>query len=248
MTLTLRKASGWTISWLLVLAVHIGIGLWALYWHAQAMPVEMPPPAMLIELPPMPEVVTPPPAPAQIVEPEPEPVPEVVEAPKPKLVLEKPKPKPKPKVKPVEPPKPVEKPAEEPQENMQPAPPSPPTPQPPQSAPVSPGRPGSQADEKANWLGKVKAHMDPKMHYPASERRGRTGTAYNLVVTFTVDSKGKILDASISQSSARAAFNNDVLRQIRRTSPVPVPPEEVMVGGQVLVNYPLNFNLQGASN
>ncbi|MGY4532107.1 protein TonB [Pseudomonas sp. TE3786] len=241
MTLTLRKASGWTVSWLLVLAVHIGIGLWALYWHAEAKPAEpLPPPAMIIELPPLPEVVPPPPpAPAQMVEPEPEPQPEVVEAPKPKLVLEKPKPKPKPqpKVKPIEPPKPEEKPVEQTVPDAEPAPPAPPAaPQAPQPSNIS-----TPSDAKATWMSKVQSHLARYKRYPEeARRRGAVGTTR---VRFSVDADGKLLNVEVTGTSGNAVLDRATLSMFRRAQPLPKPPAEVLNGNSVEVNAPFDYSL-----
>jgi protein TonB len=239
MTLSVRKASGWTVSWLLVLAVHVGIGLWALYWHAEATPVELPPPAMIIELPPMPEVVPPPPAPAQIVEPEPEPQPEVVEAPKPKLVLEKPKPKPKPKpkVKPVEPPKPEEKPAEQTLPDAQPAPPAPP------AAPTAPQPSSTSAPSEAQvtWQSKLLSHLARFKRYPEdARRRGAEGTSR---VRFTVDAEGNVLSVSLAGSSGNASLDRATVAMIRRAQPLPKPPADILDGNSKEVTAPFVYSL-----
>ncbi len=239
MTLTLRKASGWTISWLLVLAVHIGIGLWALYWHAETVAVELPPPAMMIELPPLPEVVPPPPAPAQVIAPEPEPIPEVVEAPKPKIVLEKPKPKPKPKPKekPVEPPKPEEKPVEQTVPDAEPAPPAP------AAAPQAPQPSVNSAPSQAQvtWQSKLLTHLARFKRYPVeASRRGAEGT---VRVRFTVDADGKVLSVSLEGSSGNAALDRATLSMIKRAQPLPKPPEEILNGNSKEVTAPFNYTL-----
>jgi len=226
MTLTVRKASGWTASWLLVLGIHVGIGLWALYWHAEAIPVELPPPAMVIELPPLPEVVAPPPAPAQVIAPEPEPIPEVIEAPKPKIVLEKPKPKPKPKpkIKPVEPPKPEEKPVEQTVPDAPPAPPAP------AAAPTAPAPSINNAPSEAQvtWQSKLLTHLARFKRYPDdARRRGAEGTTR---VRFTVDADGKVLNVALEGSSGNASLDRATLSMIRRAQPLPKPPEEILNG------------------
>lgn len=239
MTLSLRKASGWTVSWLFVLAVHIGIGLWALYWHPETVAVELPPPAMIIELPPMPEVVPPPPAPAEMVAPEPEPVPEVVEAPKPKIVLEKPKPKPKPKPKekPIEPPKPVEKPAEQPMPDAEPAPPAPP------SAPTAPQPSSTAAPSQAEitWQSKLLSHLARFKRYPDdARRRGAEGTSR---IRFSVDAEGKVLSVSLAGSSGNASLDRATISMIRRAQPLPVPPADILNGNSVEVVAPFVYSL-----
>ena len=42
-----RKLSQWGVSLVVVLGLHIGLGLWALYWRPHAEPIELPPAAMV---------------------------------------------------------------------------------------------------------------------------------------------------------------------------------------------------------
>ncbi|MGH8434894.1 MAG: TonB family protein [Pseudomonas sp.] len=237
MTQTRHKLSSWAISLLLVLGLHIGLGVWALYWHAEAVAVELPPPAMLIELPPLPEVA-PPPAPAQVVEPTPEPQPEVVEAPKPKLVIEKPKPKPKPKPpeKPVEPPKPQEKPVEQTAPQERPSPPA-------AAAPAAPQPSSTRApsEAKVTWQSKLLSHLARHKRYPDdARRRGFEGTSR---IRFSVDSEGKVLSVAMAGTSGSASLDRATLAMIRRAQPLPKPPAELLSGGSVEVTAPFVYSL-----
>jgi protein TonB len=242
-----RRNLYWSASLILVFAVHVGVFLWALYWKPEAIAIEAPPAAMMIELQPL--AAPPPPAPpVPEQEPEPEPIPKVVEAPKPKLVIEQPKPKPKPRPKPPEPksqPKPQpapEKPPETPAPNQAPANTQASAPK---AADASPGRPAASNESLRNvWLSKVHAHLSRRMHYPERERRfSRIGDRHTVTLSFEVTAGGEILQAKVKNSTARAGFDRDVLVQLRRASPVPVPPKELLGNGNVSLNFPLNFEL-----
>lgn len=222
---------------LLVLAVHIALGVWALNWRVEAAPVELPPAAILLELAPLPTVAPPPPAAAAIIEPSP--TPEPVVAPKPKLVLEKPKPKPKLQAKPVkpapQPPTPATKPAPV-------APPSASTA--PAAAPAAAQASVSSASAaaKASWQNRLLSHLARYKRYPEqARRRGIQGTAQ---VRFNLDRSGKVLSVALAQSSGNSTLDRATLSMIRRASPVPVPPPELLSNGQLEIVAPFIYALE----
>ncbi|MDP3846948.1 MAG: energy transducer TonB [Pseudomonas sp.] len=227
-----------TISLLLVLGVHIGLGILALNWQVKAVAVELPPAAILIELPPQP-AVAPPPAPAVIQQPTPEP--EVVVAPKPKLVLEKPKPKPKPKpvvkqVKPAPtPPTPAAKPVEQATPTATTAP---------AAAPVAqqPSTSSATLAAKATWQSQLLSHLARHKRYPdEARRRGIEGTSQ---VRFNLDRAGGVLSVELAKSSGNAALDRATLAMIRRASPVPAPPAELLNNGQLEIVAPFIYALE----
>lgn len=228
----------WTLSLALVLGLHIGIGVLALNWRNPALAVELPPPAaLLVELAPLPVVTPPPPAPA--AQPLPEPLPPPVVAPKPKLVLEKPKPKalptpPKPAISPIKP---------------QPPTPAKPAPTPqvaPASAPAVPAAAtvssaASQA-AKQSWQNRLLGHLARYKRYPNdARRRGIEGTSQ---VRFNLDHRGKVLSIELAKSSGNASLDRATLAMIRRASPVPKPPAELLTAGQLEIVAPFIYNLK----
>jgi protein TonB len=236
-----RRNFFWIISLLLVVALHVGLFIWALYWQPQAIAVELPPAAMLVELQPMVAAPKPTPPVVQPPEPEPEPQPKLVEAPKPKLVIAQPKPKPKPR--PPEPkpqPKPVETPAPEtpPVSNND----APPAAQ--QQAAPRQSAPSEDNQARAMWLSKVHAHLSSRLHYPDRERRfNRIGHIQAVTLTFNVNARGDIQLGKIKASTARPSFDRDVLIQLRKASPVPRPPEDVLSNGSISLDFPIKFEL-----
>jgi len=226
-----------TLSLLLVLGAHIALGLWALNWHVEAAPIELPPAAMLIELAPQPTVAPPPPAPAAVVEPTP--TPEPVIAPKPKLVLEKPKPKPKPVVKQLKPaptpPTPATKPVEQaaPTANSAPA-----------AAPTAeqPSVSSATTAAKVSWQSQLLSHLARHKRYPdEARRRGIQGTSQ---VRFSLDRSGKVLHVELAKSSGNAALDRATLAMIKRASPVPAPPAEMLSNGQLEIVAPFIYALE----
>lgn len=225
-------------SLLLVLGVHMGLGVWALNWQVKALAVELPPAAMLIELPPQP-TVAPPPAPAVTQQATPEP--ERVVAPKPKLALEKPKPKPKAKPL-VQQPKPAPTPpvpAAKPVEHAAPTPNTAPA-----AAPVAaqPSNSRATAAAKASWQSQLLSHLARYKRYPdEARRRGIQGTCQ---VRFNLDRSGAVLSVELAKSSGNAALDRATLAMIRRASPVPTPPAELLSNGHLEIVAPFIYSLE----
>jgi protein TonB len=221
---------------LLVLGAHIALGLWALNWHVEAAPIELPPAAMLIELAPQP-TVAPPPAPAVIQQPTPES--EVVLAPKPKLALEKPKPKPKPVAKQLKPtptpPVPAAKPVEQPAPTAATAPAAAP-------AAAQPSTSSATSAAKVSWQSQLLNHLARYKRYPnEARRRGIQGTSQ---VRFSLDRSGKVLHVELANSSGNAALDRATQAMIRRASPVPAPPAEMLSNGQLEIVAPFIYALE----
>jgi protein TonB len=223
-------------SLLLVLGVHAGLGIWALNWQVQALAVELPPATMLIELPPQP-TVAPPPAPAVIQQATPEP--ERVVAPKPKLVLEKPKPKAKPVVQQA---KPAPTPPVLAAKRVEHATPTPNTA--PAAAPVAaqPSNSRATAAAKASWQSQLLSHLARYKRYPdEARRRGIQGTCQ---VRFNLDHNGAVLSVELAKSSGNAALDRATLAMIRRASPVPTPPAQLLSNGHLEIVAPFIYSLE----
>ncbi|CAD5106277.1 energy transducer TonB [Zestomonas carbonaria] len=242
MTTQTRTLSRYAVSLAVVLALHGGLAFWALFWHPQAAPVELPPPAVMIELEPLPPAAPKPaPPPPQIVEPEPEPepLPKLVEAPKPKIAITQPKPKPKPKPKP---PKPIEKPQPKPaEEPPQEAPPAPPAET--DSKPAAQQLASVSAPSKAEvtWQSKLLSHLSRYKRYPEdARRRGYEGITR---VRFSVDRDGNVLSVELVGSSGSASLDRATLAMIRRAQPVPKPPADLLDGNSLEVVAPFVYSL-----
>src|SRR5262249_11392564 len=190
----------WTISLLLVLALHAGLVLMIALRHIPIEPIGMPPAAVMIDLAPLPaaapaeappppvvepEVQPPPPEPQQDVVPLPEPeLPKLAPspAPHPAVTLPAPQPpKPRPKVKRVEHPPALQREAERAPPLQQPAP-----------AP-QPSTPASSASVRASWQAQLLAWLEKYKRYPrvAQEQR-QQGVVY---LRFAIDRQGKVLSS-----------------------------------------------------
>lgn len=243
MSHSLRKLPLWSVSLIIVLALHAGLFIWALYWRPAATPLHVPPAAMLIELEPLAAAPKPAPPPPPEVQPEePEPQPKLVEVAKPKLAIAPPKPKPKPKPKPRPPkpvaPKPQAKPADSPPQESPPAPIAAADTKPaaPQQAAVS-----APSKAKASWESKLLNHLSRYKRYPEdARRRGFEGQAR---LRFVLDSKGKVLSYALVGRSGSASLDRATLEMIRRAQPLPAPPAEMLQNGQLEIVAPFVYSL-----
>lgn len=236
---SLRKLPLWGVSLIIVLALHLGLFLWALYWRPAAIPLELPPAAMLIELEPLAAAPKPaPPPPPQVQPQEPEPQPKLVEAPKPKLAIAPPKPKPKPRPpQPVEP-EPQVKPAENPPQDTPPAPVAAAD-----AKPAAPQQAAVSAPSKAeiSWQRKLLSHLSRYKRYPDdARRRGFEGVNR---LRFVVDGQGKVLSYALAGRSGSASLDRATLEMIRRAQPLPPPPPEMLQNGQLEIVAPFVYSL-----
>jgi protein TonB len=89
----------------------------------------------------------------------------------------------------------------------------------------------------ANWQSLLMAHLERRKRYPSDAReRGARGIAY---VRFTIDGAGKVLSASLVQSSGFVDLDQEVVALVHRASPVPAPPP----GATRTITVPVNFNV-----
>lgn len=76
--------------------------------------------------------------------------------------------------------------------------------------------------------------------YPKiAERRGWEGTA---LLDLKIDSQGKVLSATIRDSSGYDALDNRALEMVKKASPFPTPPKELQ-GRTFNISVPVSFKL-----
>ncbi|MYK91112.1 MAG: energy transducer TonB, partial [Synechococcus sp. SB0669_bin_8] len=95
-----------------------------------------------------------------------------------------------------------------------------------------------------NQYGKA-AHLWLNKHkrYPSrAQYRGDEGT---VLVTFTVNRHGEVLEYSLERSSGNALLDKEALAAIRRAQPLPVFPEDLAeVKETITVRVPIQFQLR----
>lgn len=267
-----RKLPLWALSFLVVLGLHIGVALWAMFWQIKPPPLELPPaaPVMLAVLAPPPP---PPPAPVPTpqVQVDTPPEPKLAEAPKAVLAVEKTKPKPKEKVEPpkkpvvkkvepkkVEPPKakPVETVAKKPspvsdeksttESNSKVAAESS------NSASSSAGggapRAGNSTSsglDKVTWQGLLLSHLGQYKKYPdAAKRFERVGARRVNRLRFVINASGQVLSYELVGRSGNELLDQATIDMIQRAQPLPPPPPELLHNGVLEIVAPLVYELK----
>ncbi len=91
----------------------------------------------------------------------------------------------------------------------------------------------------ASWKAKVVSWLRRHQRYPAGAKSQRQEG--NVQVAFTIDAGGRVKSARISRSSGNADLDRAALDMVRRSSPVPAPPEGETTRSLVV---PVAFNLK----
>jgi TonB family protein len=77
------------------------------------------------------------------------------------------------------------------------------------------------------WQKELVSYLDRHKRYPEGQARKNV----NILVSFTLDRSGRVLDTSIVQSSGDPSFDAAALAMVRRSDPVPQPPAVVADNG-----------------
>jgi protein TonB len=215
----------WTLSALLVVAIHVGAIAAGMNWSTTPDVLGTASEPIMLDL----ESAPPTPEPQQL---DLAPGPQMQEAEPPTPVQEKaevvappekPKPEPKPIVKPK--PKPIERPKK-------------PTEAP---APRTTATPQAAQAARANYNGILSAHLQRYKQYPSGAKAaGEQGVA---MLSFTVSRNGQVLGARLAKSSGSAALDNETMSMIRRAQPLPSFPPE-MTQSSLSFTVPVRFFLR----
>lgn len=112
----------------------------------------------------------------------------------------------------------------------------------PHEAPVStaptPGTGASAMRVRTTWQRQLIGHLDRNKRFPA----GATRREAEIVVTFTIDRTGKLLDARIDKGSGDPLLDAAALAMLRRADPLPAPPPLVADDG-LTFTLPVNFTV-----
>jgi protein TonB len=107
----------------------------------------------------------------------------------------------------------------------------------PSSLAAQPSPPGPEA---STWPSRVASHLLRFRHYPPdAERRGFTGVT---TMRFSVDLSGRIVSASVVQSSGHDMLDGEAVLWLQRAQPLPPPPPDKAAPAQITV--PLSFVLR----
>lgn len=100
---------------------------------------------------------------------------------------------------------------------------------------------GAQQAAVVTWQGLLLGHLERHRRYPHSaERLRQQGVAY---VRFAVDRQGNASNIRVGQSSGHPLLDAETLETVRRGSPVPPPPADV-IGDPVEVMVPVVFQIR----
>ena len=81
------------------------------------------------------------------------------------------------------------------------------------------------------------AHLNRFKRFPLGAAPGTAG------VRFTIGRTGQVLAASLSDSGGDALLDQEAVAMVRRSSPVPAPPED-MGGNTITLSVPIRFMRQ----
>lgn len=101
----------------------------------------------------------------------------------------------------------------------------------------------AKKDSKAILTYRKSLHLHLKKHqrYPSEARsRGEQGT---VVIQFSIDRTGKMVEHSLQKSSGNPRLDDEALAAIERASPFPLPPDEER-GEQLKYSMPIQFKIK----
>jgi len=239
-----RRFLGWSGSFVVALAAHIGAVAVAVDWASHVPPrdADLNPPAIMVDLAPLPAaseptVVQAPPGPAlEDVIPEPEEPPPVTFPPMAKATVSVQRP-------------PVAArragaPAERKHERKPPSERSaPPIASPGEAATAPAAEPTPLPDSQAllSWKSALLRHLERNKRYPPEAQRARQeGVTY---VRFTMARDGRVLAASIERGSTIECLDREGLDLLRRADPLPPLPAD-QPGEALLLVVPVQFSLR----
>lgn len=93
-----------------------------------------------------------------------------------------------------------------------------------------------------SWQSLVLNHLGKYKRYPGDARqRHKAGAAW---VKFTVNRQGQVLSSQLVNSSGTPVLDREALQLLERAQPLPVPPEQMIRQGKLIITLPIHFNLE----
>lgn len=130
--------------------------------------------------------------------------------------------------------------------------------QPPQQAPPQPTKsataaapPAASNNQQAlqplskappSWQGAVLGRFQRAIRYPRMAQARRKEGVVSIV--FRIDRGGHVLAVRLADSSGTELLDEEALAMVKRVSPLPAPPPEMMVADELSVAAPISFNLR----
>jgi len=102
----------------------------------------------------------------------------------------------------------------------------------------TPGTGASATRVRSDWQRQLIRQLDRNKRFPPGASRREA----EIVVTFTIDRMGKLLDARIAKGSGDARLDAAALDMMRRADPLPAPPP-VMADDGLTFTLPVNFTV-----
>lgn len=94
---------------------------------------------------------------------------------------------------------------------------------------------------QATWQKSLLSHLNTHKRYPSEARaRGQQGT---VKVQFTIDRTGKVIESLVLTSADAGALDAEALAVLRRSSPLPAPPDS-MPGETITLILPIQFHIK----
>ncbi|MGP2467273.1 energy transducer TonB [Yersinia sp. 2540 StPb PI] len=95
---------------------------------------------------------------------------------------------------------------------------------------------------KMSWRSRLQGHLMGFKRYPPSARKQRQqGIA---IIRFVLNKDGHVLSAQLIKSSGAAILDHEALALIKRAQPLPKPPGELLLHGQITLALPIGFDLK----
>ena len=114
-------------------------------------------------------------------------------------------------------------------------------PQPAAPAAAAPPAPSAQTrKQEQNYYATLMDWLNRKRKYPPEAKKARQQGV--VVVKFTIDRQGNVLDAVIKKSSGHALLDQETLNLMRRASPLPAIPDS-LGKDRLTISLPIEYSL-----
>ncbi|MCW9710287.1 energy transducer TonB [Avibacterium sp. 21-586] len=85
---------------------------------------------------------------------------------------------------------------------------------------------GNLKTDRASWQSLLMAHLQRYQRYPAQSLKNQIEG--KPIVTIEIDHSGRVLSARLKKSSGNEELDSEAVNTVRRASPLPKPPYEIM--------------------